>query len=151
MSLRPRAVALALSVAATLLSPIGPAATTAAHADRCEPEELALGPNTSPIDERDQPVCTVMFFYVYPFVCTGPNGELPPPTLLQCTQNVALNPGYRPPLIPPYNPNVGRAFCNLYYFVLPNGSCVFVADEASGDITATTDNGIFTIPTEVTR
>ncbi len=89
MKLRPRLAAL-LVAAATAATPLGLAATTSAHADRCEPEELVLGPNTSPIDERDQPLCTVMFSYVYPFLCTGPNGETPPPTLPQCLQNIRL-------------------------------------------------------------
>lgn len=151
MTARPRLVALALA-AATALSPLGLAGTSPAHADRCEPEELVLGPNTSPIDERDQPLCTVMFSYVYPFLCTGPNGEQPPPTLLQCTQNVRLNPGYRPPVIPPYSPNVGRAFCNLYYFVVPSGVCAVTADDATtGTVTATTDSGVFTIAMEGSR
>ena len=149
MKLRPSAVALATAVAATL-SPFGLAAQSPAHADRCQPEELVLGPNTSPIDERDQPACAVLFFYVYPFICSQ-SGSQPPPTLANCLQNIRLNPGYRPPLVPPYSPNVGRAFCNLYFVAQPNGTCTFVADAKTGDITATTDNGVFTIPTEVTR
>jgi hypothetical protein len=150
MKVRPRFGAFAVA-AALAVTPLGLAATTPAHADRCEPEELVLGPNTSPIDERDHPLCAVLFNYVYPFICTGPNGEQPPPTLLQCVQNLRINPGYRPPVIPPYSPNVGRAFCNLYYVVLPSGACTFIADPVTGDITATTDSAVFTIPTEVTR
>ncbi len=150
MKARPRLAALAVAVA-TAVTPLGLFSTTTAHADRCEPEEIVLGAQTSPIDERDHPLCAVLFQYVYPFICTGPNGELPPPTLLQCAQNIAINPGYRPPLMPAYSPNVGRAFCNLYYFVLPSGACTYTADPATGEITATTDTAVFTIPTEVTR
>lgn len=75
-------------IAALMLTAAGAVAPTAAYADRCEPEEIVLGPNTSPIDERDNPACTALFFYVYPFICAS-SGTTPPSTLAGpdgCTQ-----------------------------------------------------------------
>ena len=137
MSLRQRAVALTVAAAA-LLTPLGFAGTPA-HADRCQPEELVLGPGTSPVDERDNPVCVVLLQYVYPAVCrdyvTAP----------RCLQSIALNPGYRPPLIPAYNPNPGRIYCNLYLWVNSSGTCTYAAAGAAGAVDVVTDLGVLTL------
>lgn len=109
---------------------------TPALADRCEPEELVLGPDSSPIHEDDNPACTVLFFYVYPFVCS-PTGEAPPPGLLQCPTSIDLNPNYRPPVVPPYDPDTGRLPCNLVRFANPNMSCTFAGDPATGSTDVT--------------
>lgn len=150
MPLRPsRRHALPL-IAALLLSVAGVFAPTAAHADRCEPEEIALGPDTSPIDERDNPVCTAMFFYVYPFICAT-DGNNPPRTLLGangCTSNIRLQPTYVPPIIPPYNPNIGRLVCNLVLYANPNGTCTFESDMTTGDTRIQTNVGSLMIPAQ---
>lgn len=148
MHLRPsRRFAAPLAFAA-LLTGLGIAVPTAAHADRCEPEEIILGPDTSPIDERDNPACTAIFFYVYPFICTDDPNQ-PPPTLIGangCTSNIRLRPSYVPPVIPPYNPNVGRAACNIILYANPNGTCVISSDPASGSTHLATHLGDITIP-----
>lgn len=136
-------------LAPALAAGISASSATPALADRCEPEELVLGPNTSPIDERDNPVCAATFFYVYPFVCAS-DGNNPPPTLLQCPRQVQLNPTYVPPLVPPYNPNVGRAACNLIQFASPTTTCVFTSDPATGNTRVTTSDGFVDIPGLVT-
>lgn len=149
MHVRPRRRHAIPLIAALMLTAAGAVAPTAAHADRCEPEEIVLGPNTSPIDERDNPACTVFFFYIYPFICAT-DGYNPPSTLVGpdgCTQNLRLNPTYVPPLIPPYSPDYGRATCNLILFVNPNGTCIFTAEPATGDIDISSHIGDFTIPT----
>lgn len=115
-----RRAALATLMGALFASPL---VTQPAHADRCEPEELVLGPGTSPIDERDHPLCAAMFQYVYPFVCTGSTGQQPPQTLLICLQNLDVDPSYRPSLIPSYSPSTRRIICNLYLFAFPTGFC----------------------------
>lgn len=115
MHLRPRRRHAIPLIAALMLTAAGAVAPTAAYADRCEPEEIVLGPNTSAIDERDNPACTVLFFYVYPFICAT-DGNNPPARLVganSCTSNIQLRPAYVPPVIPPYNPNAGRLVCNL--------------------------------------
>jgi hypothetical protein len=149
MHLRPRRRHAIPLIAALMLTAAGAVAPTAAYADRCEPEEIVLGPDTSPIDERDNPVCTAFFFYVYPFICS-PNG-VPPATLIGangCTSNISLRPTYVPPLIPPYSPNAGRLVCNLVLYANPNGTCVFTADPATGDTHITTHLGSITIPAQ---
>lgn len=92
----------------------------AAHADRCQPSEIVIGGGTAPVDERDDPVCAVADQYVYPFVCPSPS---PQPLLPNCVQNIDPNPNYRPPLVPQYNPDLGRIYCNLYKAVVPGGTC----------------------------
>lgn len=77
MHLRPRRRHAFPLIAALMLTAAGAVAPTAAYAHRCEPEELVLGPDTSPINEDDHPVCAVMFFYVYPFVSPA-MGQQPP-------------------------------------------------------------------------
>lgn len=102
MHLRPRRRHAIPLTAALMLTAAGAIAPTAAYADQCEPEEIVLGPNTSAIDERDNPACTVLFSYVYPFICSP--SSAPPTTLLGangCTSNISLRPTYVPPLIPP--------------------------------------------------
>lgn len=91
-----------------------------ARADRCQPSEIVIGGGTAPIDERDDPICAVMDQYVYPFVCPSPS---PQPLLPNCVQNIDPNPNYRPPLVPQYNPDPGRIYCNLYKFAVPGGTC----------------------------
>jgi hypothetical protein len=81
----------------------------AAHADRCQPEELVVGAGNGPMAEGDSPICVVLDNYVYPFVCAG--GTRP---LLSCLQNPNPDPSYRPPLIPYYQPNAFRIYCNAY-------------------------------------
>lgn len=138
-------------VAALMLTAVGAIAPTAAYADRCEPEEIVLGPDTSPIDERDNPACTVLFSYVYPFICS-PDGT-PPSTLIGangCTSNISLRPTYVPPLIPPYNPQAGRLVCNLVLYANPNGTCLFTADPVTGDTHITSHLGSLTIPAQPT-
>jgi hypothetical protein len=149
MHLRPRRRHALPLIAALLLTAAGAIAPTAAHADRCAPEEIVLGPDTSPIDERDNPACTVLFFYVYPFIC-APAGN-PPPTLLGpdgCTANLSLNLAYVPPVIPPYNPNAGRLVCNLILYVNPNGTCTFEGNSATGDTRIDSHLGSLTIPAQ---
>jgi hypothetical protein len=80
-----------------------------AHADRCQPEELVLGPGNGPMAEGDSPLCAVLDYYVYPFVCPGPQQPL-----ASCLANPNPDPTYRPPLVPPYRPNAFRAYCNAY-------------------------------------
>lgn len=142
---------LAPIITASLLTGFGAIVAPApAFADRCEPEEIVLGPNTSPIHEDDNPACTALFFYVYPFICAD-DGYNPPPTLIGangCTSNLRLRPTYVPPLIPPYNPQVGRLVCNLILYVNPNGACVFTADPATGDTSITSHLGSLTIPAQ---
>ena len=131
-----------------MFTAVGAVAPTAAHADRCEPEELVLGADTSPIDERDNPACTVLFNYVYPFVCEGDTpGEQPSDTILVCAQNLRLNPTYVPPLIPPYSPDFGRLTCNLIKFASPSATCLFTANPTTGDINIMSSLGSITIPT----
>lgn len=136
-----RLSALTLLAAAALMG----ASATAAHADRCEPEEIVLGPDSSPIHEDDNPACTVLFFYVYPFVCSE-SGAAPPPGLLSCPSNIFLNPNYQPPLIPPYNPDTGRLVCNLILFALPTATCTFTGDPASGTTSVESSLGSLEIP-----
>lgn len=99
-------------VATTLLLPATPAA-----ADRCQPEELVLGPGTSPVDERDNPVCVVLLQYVYPFLCSDFT------TLPRCVQSLDPNTGYRPPLVPAYDPDQSRVWCRAFLFAMPSGAC----------------------------
>ncbi|HVL39602.1 MAG TPA: hypothetical protein VM328_09455 [Fimbriimonadaceae bacterium] len=112
----------ALAVCAVAISSIGVVVATSgeARADRCQPTEIVTGSGTAPIDERDDPVCAVMDQYVYPFVCPSPAKQ---PLLPNCIQNVDPNPNYRPPLVPQYNPDLGRIYCNLYKFIVPGGTC----------------------------
>lgn len=91
-----------------------------ARADRCQPSEIVIGGGTAPVDERDDPVCAVADQYVYPFVCPSPS---PQPLLPNCVQNIDPDPNYRPPLVPQYNPDLGRIYCNLYKFIVPGGTC----------------------------
>lgn len=139
MRTRRRLASLVVATAAAV-SPLGLAGTPA-HADRCEPEELVLGGGTSPIDERDHPLCSVMLQYVYPMICADYT------TAVSCTQTFRLNPGYRPPLLPTYNPNIGRIFCNAYLFVNSNGTCTYRGLPETGGIDVTTDQGALTLPT----
>lgn len=81
----------------------------AARADRCQPEEFVFGAGNGPMAEADSPVCAVLDNYVYPFVCPG--GTQP---LATCLQNIDPDPTYRPPLVPPYNPDAFRIYCNAY-------------------------------------
>lgn len=97
-----------------------------AKADRCQPSEIVTGGGTSPIDERDDPVCAVMDQYVYPFVCPSPAKQ---PLLPNCIQNLRPNPNYRPPLVPQYNPDYGRIYCNLWKFVVPGGTCTTLEEQ----------------------
>lgn len=91
-------------------------APSPAHADRCQPEELTpIGPGGSPVDERDNPVCVALDTYVYPLIC--PDNQ--PKPLGACLQTLRLNPSYRPPLFPTYQPDVGRIYCGIWNFVLP--------------------------------
>lgn len=139
--------ALRLTVLAGLASTtlVGFGSLSPAYADRCEPEELVLGPNSSPIDERDSPACTVLFAYVYPFICS-PDGQAPPVGLLACPTSLSINPNYRPPLIPPYNPDTGRLTCNLVRFASPSTTCTFTSDPATGDTSFITSDGPFVVP-----
>jgi hypothetical protein len=59
-----------------------------AHADRCQPEELVTGPNSSPIPESADPKCPVMDELVYPLIGCPPA----PATLPNCVMQVAGNP-----------------------------------------------------------
>lgn len=149
MKIRRRAAAVLLAGAAALL-PVSVLTASPAFADRCEPEEIVLGPNTSPINEADNPVCTVAFFYVYPFICAD-SGYNPPRTLIGaggCTSNLRLRPTYVPPVIPPYNPSVGRLACNLILYANPNGTCVFLSNPATGDTVINSHLGALTIPAQ---
>jgi hypothetical protein len=120
MSIRKRVATVALATGMAFVPMIATTAGTA-HADRCEPEELVLGPGTSPIDERDNPVCFVLVNYTYGFVCDDPT------TLNTCLQSVNPDPSYRPnPVF--YQPDPNRIYCNLYSFAVPGGSCTREAD-----------------------
>lgn len=145
-------VRLAVLAAVASTSLIGLGAASPAYADQCEPEEIVLGPNTSAINEDDNPACTALFFYVYPFICTT-DGNTPPGTLIGaggCTSNISLRPTYVPPLIPPYNPQAGRLVCNLVLYANPNGTCTFIADPVTGDTHITSHLGSLTIPAQPT-
>ncbi len=103
----------AIAVAVTLVAGSFLVLTPApAHADRCQPEELIPGFGTSPIDERDTPVCFVMDTWVYPFLCrnaTNPNPQ-------NCINNLDPDLNNPPDLtqVTNYRPNVFRVYCNLY-------------------------------------
>lgn len=107
----------ALLLVATLLvaTALALLPTQAAHADRCQPEELVIG--SSPIDERDNPVCAVLIYQVYPFVCDDSS------TLLNCLGSINPDPSYEPPVVPPYNPQPDRIVCNGVGFVFGTSSC----------------------------
>lgn len=141
MKARRRIASLAVATA-TVFAPLAIGAATPAHADRCEPEELVFGAGTSPIDEADHPLCSVMLQYVYPAICSNYT------TLLLCTQTVRLNPGYRPAqLLPTYDPDLGRIVCNIYLYANSSGTCTFVGQPETGGIAVTTDQGSVLIPT----
>jgi hypothetical protein len=86
-----------------------------AAADRCQPEELVIG--SSPIDERDNPVCAVLIYQVYPFLCDDST------TLLRCLGSINPDPTYEPPLVPPYDPQADRIVCNTLGFVFGTSNC----------------------------
>lgn len=147
MKIRRRA-AIGLLTACAAVIPVNIFAAGPAYADRCEPEEIVLGPNTSAINEADNPACTALFFYVYPFICAT-DGNNPPSTLIGaggCTSNIRLRPTYVPPVIPPYNPNVGRAACNLILYANPTGACVFTSTPETGNTFIHSSLGALTIP-----
>lgn len=106
---------------ATLLVPLTLGASTPAYADRCEPEELVLGAGTSPIDERDSPVCYVLLNYTYGFICNDFT------TLNTCLQSRDPDPNYRPSIVF-YQPDPNRIYCNLFLFVFPNGQCSYAGE-----------------------
>lgn len=116
----PRASVLAVLLLAVVCA--GLATPSPAHADRCEPEELVLGPGNSPVDERDSPVCVVMLTYVYPFICDDFT------TAMRCSATVNPDANYRPPLVPAYSPQADRVVCNAVNFTLTTagqaGVCV---------------------------
>lgn len=110
---RPRmAITLLAAVAIAL---IGVTTAEPAYADRCEPEELVLGPGTSPIDERDHPLCYVLINYVYPQVCDDYT------TLATCLGS--FNPQPSVPNYTPYNPDPYRIYCNAFEFAFGSGTC----------------------------
>lgn len=65
-----------------------------AHADRCQPEELVLGPGNSPMDEEDSPVCTVMLGIVYPALGCDST------TLVRCINSLRVPNAYCDVLLP---------------------------------------------------
>jgi hypothetical protein len=74
-----------LAVSVALVVPI--AAAGPAAADRCQPEELVLGPGNAPLPENATPVCAVMNNVVYPTV-----GCKQTPTLIACVNKLTPNP-----------------------------------------------------------
>jgi hypothetical protein len=97
-----------------MLGPVSPA-----HADRCQPEELAGQPAL--IQERDNPVCFVMDTWVYPFVCRNApdnngDGHINPGECAQAIDPDETNPP-DPTDITRFNPNAFRIYCSLYKWV----------------------------------
>lgn len=105
-----------LAVSVALVVPI--AAAGPASADRCQPEELVLGPGNAPLPEDATPVCAVMNDVVYPTV--GCNAT---PTLIACVNKLTPNPvpdvsNPIPPQGPlPTPPSVSNPACAVATFL----------------------------------
>jgi hypothetical protein len=120
-------VATALIVAASSLALM----PSPAHADRCQPEELAGLPAI--IQERDNPVCFVMDNWGYPFLCpnapdTNGDGSTNPGECASAIDPDVNNPP-DPTQITQFQPNAFRIYCSIYKWIWAragqNAACQF--------------------------